>query len=397
MDGVLWRVDVAVALLSAETLQTNEFILSSVSLFATISIIQGSRLMLARIIRRIADPPKCLELDCIDDNLEQPFYLRRPSGAPMSELSIPYVIQQKGYGRGLLSLASAVVCHVHVARRYGLIPYVDFSRHYTEYNDAAPGHAQERSHLNTWELFFQPVSALTSAVVEASPFHCESSLGFPAGYPRKMLISQVQSLRDIAEDILRPVAEIENDVNGMISQLSAEGPVLAVHFRGQEQKTMPYHPLSPTSSQIFTAIDRALDGHGFNRIFLATEDLDYVETLSARYGSRLTTMAHFRTRSPVNAYRINPRPRHRYLLGREILTDMFILSRCQGLVSSTSNVTEIARAVNNGRYCLDLVIDNGLNVHQPMLAKYVWSLKQMLPAAFGGFSNSAITPYPPIR
>ena len=153
---------------------------------------------------------------------------------------------------------------------------------------------------------------------------------------------------------------------------------------------MPYHPLSPTRSQIFTAIDRAFDQHGFNSIFLVTEDLDYLEVLSTRYGTRLTSMPHFRTRSPVNAYRINPRPMHRYLLGREILTDTVIMSKCQGMVSSTSNVTEMARAMNNGAYQLDLVIDNGLNVHDPLLAKYFWPLKRSLPPALGGFSDKAI-------
>ena len=87
---------------------------------------------------------------------------------------------------------------------------------------------------------------------------------------------------------------------------------------------------------------------------------------------------------------------HRYLLGREILTDTLLLSRCHGLVSSTSNVTEIARAINNGRYTLDLVIDNGLNVHHPLFARYMWRVKRILPSGLGGFSKAAITDYPSI-
>lgn len=352
--------------------------------------------MFARIFRRIADPPKCLELDRIDGTEEQVFFLRHASKPGQQGVAYPYVIQQRAYGRGLLSLASSVVCHIHVAQRYVLSPFVDLSRHYNEYSDKEYEAQLSGCLSNPWEYFFKPVSPLSNQDVINSELCLESSLGFPRGYPRKMLISQVQDLRDIAEKHLRPVDEIQREVDGAFKQLSSDGPVLGVHFRGQEQKTTPYHPLSPTSWQIFAAIDRALDQHGFARIFLATEDLDCLETLRGRYGDRLLSLPHFRTRSPVNAYRINPRSMHRYLLGREILTDTLLLSRCQGLVSSTSNVTEVARAINNGRYVMDLVIDNGLNVHNPLLARHLWGIKNALPARFGGFSEAAITPYPSI-
>ncbi len=353
--------------------------------------------MLSRIFRRIADPPKCLELDRIDETQEQLFFLRHVSKPGQQALAYPYVIQQRAYGRGLLSLASSVVCHVHVAQRYSLIPYVDLSRYFNEYHDKEYEEKMGGSPSNPWQYYFKPISSLSSQDVLDSEICLESSLGFPSGYPRKMLVSQVQALRDIAEKHLKPVDEIERDVNDAYQQLASDGPVLGVHFRGQEQKTTPYHPLSPTTWQIFAAIDRALDRHGFARIFLATEDLDCLDTLRARYGNKLFSLPHFRTRSPVNAYRINPRSMHRYLLGREILTDTLLLSRCHGLVSSTSNVTEIARAINNGRYALDLVIDNGLNVHYPLFAKYMWRVKRILPSSLGGFSSAAITEYPSIQ
>jgi len=352
--------------------------------------------MLARIFRRIADPPKCLEIDSIDQDQEQSFSFQPFNQFSAETQPLPYVIQQKGFGRGLLSLASSVVCHVHVAKRYYLLPYVDLTKYYTEYKDLDHESSAECSTTNPWEYYFKPVSSLTYQDACQAPYCLGSSPVFPSGYPRKMLISQVQQLRDIAETVLKPVDEIECDVQETIRFLATDGLILGVHFRGQEQKTMPYHPLSPTSQQIFSAIDRALDLIGFSRIFLATEDLDYLDMLVSRYGHRVFSLPHFRTRSPVNAYRINPRPKHRYLLGREILTDTLILSRCHGLVSSTSNVTEIARAINNGRYRLDLVIDNGLNVHQRWLASHVWDIKRMLPAKLGGFSDTAVTPYPKV-
>lgn len=352
--------------------------------------------MLLRIARRVANRPRCLEMDCINNGEPQLFYIHRVIDPNIELIHYPYIIQQKAYGRGLLSLASSIVCHIHVAQRYALTPVVDLSRQPSEYKDPEFESTDEKARTNPWDYYFQPVSNLQLQEAVDSPLSLASTLGFPAGYPQKMLISQVQALRDIAETILKPVDEIASEVDATWAELSSDGPVLGVHFRGQEQKTMPYHPLSPTNEQIFAAIELAISQHGFGRIFLATEDLDYLAMIQDRYGDMVFTMPHLRTRSPVNSYRINPRPMHRYSLGREILTDTLILSRCQGLVSSTSNVTEIARAINNGRFYVDLVIDNGLNVRNWKVAKYLWNFKRILPEKLGGFSADAITSYPKI-
>jgi len=224
--------------------------------------------------------------------------------------------------------------------------------------------------------------------------HFLSTTGFPSGYPAKMLISQHQPLRDIAESQILPSPEMEAKLAKIQSHILSGYKVLGVHIRGQEQKTMPYHPLSPTLEQIYSAIEIALDNHHFNRIFVASEDLDYVEAVLNRFPDLAVTLPHFRTRSPINAYRINPRPQHKLRLGEEILIDAFILSQCDGLVSSTSNVTEFARAKNNGRYLIDLVIDNGLNATNPLLAKHFWEIKNRLPASLGGFSMNAIQQFP---
>jgi hypothetical protein len=252
---------------------------------------------------------------------------------------------------------------------------------------------------NPWEFYFKPVVETSSPSERDSDFSMilASSLGFPDGYPRKMLISHIQELRDIALRYIQPSSDLVAELEDAKAFVLGGHKVLGVHFRGQEQKTMPYHPLSPTLAQMFAAIDAAIATHQFTRIFVASEDQDYVDAVLKRYPDLALTLPHFRTRSPVNAYRINPRPMHKYLLGKEILFDAFILASCDGLVSSTSNVTEFARAYNNGRYLTDLVIDNGLNAANPLLAKYVWSLKSNLPERLGGFSMSAIQQFPALQ
>jgi len=354
--------------------------------------------MLLSQLRRFVSPPKCLELDCLSLKNENSIFVAEPFNNPLNSPPL-YVIRQNGAGRGLFSLVSSVVCHLHLSERYGLVPFVDFSRVYSEYQDQQLSEADSLNRANPWEFYFKPVAELPVAAERDAHFCMTllSSRGFPDGYPRKMLISHVQELRDIAVRYIQPSSDLQVELDELKKRILAGHKVLGVHFRGQEQKTMPYHPLSPTTAQMFSAIDVAIAKHQFTRIFVASEDQDYVDAILNRYPDLALTLPHFRTRSPLNAYRINPRPMHRYLLGKEILFDAFILASCDGLVSSTSNVTEFARAYNNGRYTTDLVIDNGLNAANPLLAKYIWSLKNFLPEQLGGFSMSAIQQFPALR
>lgn len=343
--------------------------------------------------KRFVDPPKCLELDTLTlPDQDSLFFVR--NGMEDEAHSPIYIIRQNGYGRGLFSLVSGVVCHLHFASHHRLTPTVDLRACNTEYEDAQFMKADDLCRTNPWDFYFQSVSDLHGDIDFGKRIILASNLGFPMGYPRKMLISHVQDLRDLAMSRIKPAPDLLPDLQHAESEILDGKHVLGVHIRGQEQKTMPYHPLSPTMDQIYMAIDRAVAECGFDRIFVASEDLDYVDAVLNRYSGMAVTLPHFRTHSPVNAYRIYPRPNHKYLLGKEILIDAFILSSCAGLVSSTSNVTEFARARNNGRYLVDLVIDNGLNATNPYLAKHVWALKNQLPELLGGFSEKAIQPFP---
>jgi len=346
--------------------------------------------MILRKLRRFVSPPKCLELDSLSLKPENAVYLINtdPHHSPL------YIIRQNGAGRGLFSLVSSVVCHLHLAARYGLTPFVDLSSQASEYMDEQFIQSDYLGRRNPWEFFFQPVFDLPVHPSEHASMVLGSASGFPDGYPRKMLISHVQELRDLVVRHIKPAHDLIAELKAAHDEMLSGHRVLGVHFRGQEQKTMPYHPLSPTLDQMFAAIDMAIKRHSFTRIFVASEDQDYVKAVLNRYHGMAVASPHFRTSAPLNAYRIYPRPMHKYLLGKEVLIDAFLLASCDGLVSSTSNVTEFARAYNNGKYVTDLVIDNGLNAANPRIAKHLWTVKQFLPERLGGFSAKAIQEFP---
>jgi len=166
--------------------------------------------------------------------------------------------------------------------------------------------------------------------------------------------------------------------------------VLGVHFRGQEQRWAPGHPLPATPKQMLALTDAILEEHGIERIFFVSEEQEYLDTYARRYGKRVFHTDSLRTYG-VNAYNQNPRDHHRYLLGADVLVDALLLARCTGLLCAPSNVSEFAQFVNQGAYEFVEEIDNGLNSSNLLVARYLHRIKAILPRGLGGLAGRVVS------
>ena len=288
-----------------------------------------------------------------------------------------YIIRQPGRGRGLFSLYSSVLCHLHLADKHSLIPAVDFENFVTEYNDE-----QFTDSLNAWEYYFLPISPFCLREIYASKNVIMSSTGYPEGY--QMSITNMPDLEAVATKYIQVRPEIEAQAIRFYKNHIKDYHVLGVHFRGQEMRTAPGHWFPPTKAQMAKAIRQAIDVGEFEKIFVVTEDAGYLEFLRGQFGHRIVASDHYRTRG-ANAYRVYSRPMHKYILGREVLVDAIILGLCNGLVACTSNVAEAARFFNARKFCYQSTINNGPNSANPLVARYLWFVKASLPEHIGGF------------
>jgi len=199
-----------------------------------------------------------------------------------------------------------------------------------------------------------------------------------------MSITNMPDLMVVAAKYIRVRPEIEVQAVRFYENHIKGYNVLGVHFRGQEMRTAPGHWFPPSKRQMAEAIRQAVHTAGFEKIFVVTEDAGYLEFLREQFGNRVIFNDHFRTYG-ANAYRIYPRPMHKYILGLEVLVDAIILAFCNGLIACTSNVAEAARFFNAGSFCYQRTIDNGPNSSNPLLARYLWFIKAALPEPLGGF------------
>ena len=74
------------------------------------------------------------------------------------------------------------------------------------------------------------------------------------------------SPRKLKQDILKEVKIIQNSLKNK--------KILGVCFRGADQKTIAYHPHTPTEEQMIFATNLLIKKHKFDKIYLCTEEID---------------------------------------------------------------------------------------------------------------------------
>ena len=311
---------------------------------------------------------------------------RRPTGRMASfglrnPTRVFYVIWRARFGSGFFSNLGHVLCHLMIADSLGMEPSIDFENFPTLYNEEEEVHGTR----NAWEYYFRQTSSVPLREVYESRhvFFCDGK--YPAGF--SFNVTSIRGSREAFDRHVEVLPDIEDSVRIWMEKFGTR--TLGIHFRGQEQNRAPEHPFGPTKRQILDTARRLIREGNFDRIFLVTEDQGYLDLFRREFGDAVIATDSFRTRSE-NAYRLWPRPLHRYILGREVLVDALLLSRCQALIASESNVSELAMLMNGGRYEVVWKIYNGLNSSNPLLALYLYLIRRALPPRLGGLPGKVL-------
>jgi len=294
-----------------------------------------------------------------------------------------FIIQQEGSGRGLFSLLSSVLCYLDFAEKNSLMPVVDFENYKCIYNEENEINGTK----NSFEYYFEPVSPYSLKHVYNSQNFLVSGSGYPEGYD--YTIANIPGLFSVFSKYIR----IRNEVSTKINNLTVgkfSSPVLGVHYRGKEMRTARGHWYPPSSKQMLYAIEKTLETFNYKSIFVSSEDESLIQIIYKAFPGLVFYNQNY-YRSSGNAYKEYPRENHFYKLGLEVLTDMVYLSKCDSLISCSSNVAWFARFVNNNRYKSHIFINNGPNLKLHPLYKISWYVRSILPEYAFGFKTDGST------
>ncbi len=135
------------------------------------------------------------------------------------------------------------------------------------------------------------------------------------------------------------------------------GQILGVHVRGTDMyRAGKQHPVPTGETKDFSKIDRIIEEYNIDKIFLCSDTESTVKLFRDYYGNRLVTTNSLRQIDDsgcgihMDKTLGRNRQKHKYLLGEEVITDMYLLAHCNVLLCGASNVAFAALIYNHNLY-----------------------------------------------
>ena len=290
-----------------------------------------------------------------------------------------YVIRRSP-GTGLFSNVLFVLNHLLIAKKFNFIPIVDMKNFITVYNEKKTINGTN----NAWEYYFEKLSKFDLEEVYKSNkvIFCDNKYHHHFIYDidkNKKIISLFKNEIKIKSDLIKDFKKFKKK--------NFKGKVLGVHFRGTSYKRSPGHPFPATKKQMLNIVKRIMNKYNYSKIFLATEEKDYLDFFKTHFSSKLIFLKDVYRSNINDAFKKYPRKNHRYKLGREIILDTLLLSSAECFIYVNSNVSSAAIALNLNKRQKRFIIENGNNSKNEFFAQFLWYLKKNFPIIFGDFKN----------
>jgi len=283
-------------------------------------------------------------------------------------------------GAGLFSNLTFVLNHMFICKKIGFIPIVDMENYKTIYNEKK----KIKNTFNSWEYYFNKLNEYSlDEVYKSKNVILTSNIFYHSFF---FFTDKNKDLKNILQNEIK-INKILYKTYKKIFSSFGNKKVLGIHFRGTSFKRSPGHTLPATKKQMLKITKKIIKEEKIEKIFLVTEELDYLNFFKQEFGEMLIFLKSAYRSNKNDAFKIYPRKFHRYKLGREILIETLLLSGCDIFLYCGSNVSNVAMSFNINKNQKRFEIDNGLNSKNILISQFLWYLKKNLPADFGGFKK----------
>jgi len=293
-----------------------------------------------------------------------------------------YVIQ-RSVGGGMFSNLNYVIHHMKIALDLKYIPIIDMQNFPTKYNE----NKKIRNSFNAWDYYFEPINKYKLKDVYKSKFViiCDSKTKNKPEFDSFENLNNEHYL--VFKKYIKFRKYLVDKSNDFIKKSFYNKKVLGVHFRGTDMKTQERHPFPATYQQIINNINYQIKNYKYNKIFLVTEEKNYLDKLKKYYSKNLLCYNNsFRSNKP-NIFEQNTRNNHRYLIGMENILDMLILSNTSKIICTNSHLPDASKFVKKQDKIKLIKIENGNNSKNLVIAQFLWYIKKLLPYSLGGFKK----------
>lgn len=212
--------------------------------------------------------------------------------------------------------------------------------------------------LDAFWKYYQPINPEYTESVYRSFWVAKSTLGdhyyLPSKGSRATYASNADDISRYAAVFRKYFVESE-DLNAYLRRSTfqfLDDDILGVHVRGTDyNKNFKGHPIVVTMKQYLNETKRLMDTGKYSKIFLATDDANAVKVFDKAFPNQVVYYSDtFRSENDQAVHGSHStRDRHEFMLGLEVLRDMYTLASCSGLVASVSNVPTLARVIREAK------------------------------------------------
>ncbi len=163
---------------------------------------------------------------------------------------------------------------------------------------------------------------------------------------------------------------VKKEIQVCIQELLGERKTLAVHVRGTDfKRNYNGHPITIKTGEYLEQALLLMKQGKYEQVFLATDTCEATWLFEEAFGEKVVCYREV-TRSDGIETVMNSkaeRENHHYLLGLEVLRDMYTLAACSGLIAGLSQVSIAARIQKksyNQEYEDLVILNRGINYHQ---------------------------------
>ncbi len=265
---------------------------------------------------------------------------------------IYYIIFIKDKGHGFFSNFYHVLFHISIADFYNWIPVVDMKNYPTLYNERKKNFLNS----NSWEYYFNQKKTLSDINFKKNKI-IYSDGNFNIKFFREHYYGNEKYFYKLYKKNISIKKNILKYVNNFKKRKFKSSKIIGIHWRGTDITSAKYKNKNSKFYQyrkkvnikdFSKKIDPILRNNKKIKIFLSTDEVDYVKQFKKLYGNNLIFTNSYRSESgnPVHLNNDYKRSLHRYKLGFEVLVDSLLLSECDILICRKSNVTNAAILFN---------------------------------------------------
>lgn len=305
-----------------------------------------------------------------DKKTKDIFKLQKKHCGLLNRDKIIYHICAPAESLGFFAMYRHWLEYIYFADICGYVPVIETSSDFAYLDDSKKRH-------NAFENYFkQPMISLNDAkrscnVISSSSIHREMVELVLTGrynhykYTQKYLCYMSQVVRKY----IKFNDETEKYVFEGTEKLGIKAyKMLGVHIRGTDfRKQYANHPAYISENEVFERVDNLIGK--YDKLFLATDDKRILENFKGKYGTGVMCYYEDVARNDENKSVVfmrnqDERPNNKYMLGLEVIRDMYTLALCEGLIAGISQVaicSQIYKLSLKKKYEDLVIIDKGIN------------------------------------